>query len=152
MGERRYIPTNTLTHHKIMQQRANMEVKVSRPTLLVPLQDLRRTFWSTRPLLCQVPPDHLEVPRGLIQGPARPMVPMFVGYTPSRSRSFPFLSIGTTLPPMYSYPPLYISFAHIYIDRPRQTQTDRQTHETSTQTNDPPSRAEHPQTRHKARA
>ena len=36
------------------------------------------------------PPDHLEVPIGLIQGPARPMVPMFVGYTPQGPDPFPF--------------------------------------------------------------
>ena len=60
------------------------------------------------------PPDRLEVPRGLIQGPARPMVPMFVGYTPSRSRPFPFFLREPPYPlciatPLYIYPlPIYI--------------------------------------------
>ena len=90
-----------------------MRSNSSRPTLL-PLRQLPYPVLIGYPPLC--PPCQLA--------PSAP-VGYLVNLRPPVLLPFPFLSIGTTLPPMYSYPPLYILCPYIY--RQTETDTDRQT-------------------------
>ena len=62
MGERRYIPTNTLTHHKIMQQRASNEVKLFPPYPFGPSSGPPQDLLVHPSPTLSGPPDHLEVP------------------------------------------------------------------------------------------